>query len=159
MTVVAGYTNGKEFAIAADSGAFDEAGQIKMTVAEAKVWFAGNSLQGGAGNFRALEVARRANIENPQALSNYLMEANIAGEWSILVVNRRGVYELGEDGSVVRFKEPYGSIGAGGTLALGALAAEHRAKIGTPAAIVRIALDVCVRHSSACSTPVCVLSN
>lgn len=158
MTIVAGYTDGKQIAIAADSGAFEETSSLKMTTATPKIWAVGSTLQGGAGSFRALDVARRANIEDPRMLAQHLMEANLQGGWSVLVVTRKGIYELSEDGSVLRTKECYGAIGEGAPIAVGALAACHRKRVGAPAVIVRLALDVCVRHSSACSTPLSVLS-
>lgn len=158
MTVVAGYTNGKEFAIAADSGAFEESSSLKMTMAGGKVWATAQTLQGGAGNARVIEVARRANLDDPYQLATVLLDANIAGEWSVLVVTQKRLYEIGEDGSVFRFKEPYCAVGAAAPIAIGALATGHRKRMGSPEQIVRLALDVSVQHSSLCSTPVSVLS-
>lgn len=157
MTAIAGYTNGTNFAIAGDSGAFDEAQSLKMTMATPKIWATKNTLQGGAGNARVIELGRSAGIEDPHKLASVLLEANIAGEWSVMVVTREGIYEIGDDGSVFKFKERYCAIGAGGPIALGALAVLTTLDT-PPAAAVKNALTVTARHSTLCSTPISVLS-
>jgi hypothetical protein len=157
MTVIIGYTDGKNYAIGGDSGAFDEGGLYQLT-GEPKVWKSGDSLIGGAGSFRIIELARRSGLNDPYALRNHLIESNPGGEWSLLVVTKKALYELCDDFSVVKFKENYAAIGAGNSVATGAIATLAETKV-EPDMAVRVALKVTVRHCNMAMAPFTVVKS
>jgi len=155
MTIIIGYTDGKTYAIGGDSGAFEDGGLFQLS-GEPKVWKSGDSLIGGSGTFRIIELARKSGLSDPYALRNHLMEANPGGEWSLLVVTKKALYEIDEDFSVIKFKENYASIGAGNSVVTGAIAVLAEQKI-EPDTAVRVALKVTVRHSNMAMPPFNVL--
>jgi hypothetical protein len=157
MTVIIGYTDGKNYAIGGDSGAFDEGGLYQLT-GEPKVWKSGDSLIGGAGSFRIIELARKSGLNDPYALRNHLIESNPGGEWSLLVVTKKALYELCDDFSVVKFKENYAAIGAGNSVATGAIATLAETKV-EPDMAVRVALKVTVRHCNMAMAPFTVVKS
>jgi hypothetical protein len=121
MTVVVGFYTPTHYGIAADSGAFEDTG-LKIQSAEAKCWKAGNALVGGSGSFRAIEVARKSGLADPYALRDRLAEANVGGEWAILVVHPKQIWEIDDSFSVIKVKQNYSAVGAGDAVAIGALA-------------------------------------
>ena len=120
MTCIVGFTDGKTYSIGGDAGAYDEGGLYQLS-AEPKVWKVGDSLIGGSGSFRVIEVARKSGLSDPYALRNHLHEANVSGEWNLLVVTKKFLYEVDDDLSVIKFKENYASVGAGNSVATGCL--------------------------------------
>ena len=157
MTVIIGCTDGKNYAIGGDSGAFDEGGLYQLT-GEPKVWKSGDALIGGAGSFRIIEIARRSGLSDPHALRNHLMELNPGGEWSLLVVTKKALYELCDDFSVVKFKENYAAIGAGNSVATGAIATLAETKV-EPDTAVRVALKITARHCNMAMPPFTVVKS
>lgn len=110
MTVIAGYTNGNEWAIGGDSGGFNDDSYLITTTP--KVWQSGDSLIGGSGSFYANELAERSGIPDPYDLRDYLMSEKIKGDWFMLVVTRRLLYEVDDNGSVIPLKSFYHSLGS-----------------------------------------------
>jgi len=157
MTVIIGYTDGKNYAIGGDSGAFDEGGLYQLT-GEPKVWKSGDSLIGGAGSFRIIELARKSGLNDPYALRNHLIESNPGGEWNLLVVTKKALYELSDDFSVVKFKENYASIGAGNSVGTGAMAILAEQKV-EPDVAVRTALKITARHCNMAMAPFTVVKS
>jgi hypothetical protein len=124
MTIIAGYHNKKEAWIGGDSGAFDE---DSVVLTETKVWKVDDYLLGAAGGFRLAEIAYDSQIGDPYKLRDYLEgwwkdNASVQSEndTDILVVSTAGVWIIGNDFSVVRCRESYGTVGAGGLSALSA---------------------------------------
>ena len=155
MTIIIGYTDGKTYSIGGDTGAFEEGGLYQLS-GESKVWKAGDALIGGAGSFRIIELARKSGLSDPYALRNHLVEANPGGEWSLLIVTKKALYEIDDDFSVIKFKENYASIGASNSVATGAIAVLAEQKLASDVAI-RVALKITVRHSNMAMPPFNVL--
>ena len=155
MTVIIGYTNGKNYAIGGDSGAFDDGGLYQLS-GEPKVWKSGDALIGGSGSFRIIELARKSGLNDPYALRNHLVETNPGGEWNLLMVTKKALFEISDDFSVIKFKENYASIGAGNSVATGAIGvlAEQRVE---PDVAIRVALKVTVRHCNMAMPPFTVI--
>ena len=151
MTCIVGFTDGKTYSIGGDAGAYDEGGLYQLS-AEPKVWKVSDTLIGGSGSFRVIEVARKAGLSDPYALRNHLQEANIAGEWNLLVVTKKHIYEISDDFSVIEFKENYASVGAGNPVATGCLAVLAEQKVASNNA-VRVALKTTARHSNMAMPP------
>ena len=156
MTVIVGFTDGKTFSIGGDAGAYDEGGLYQLS-AEPKVWKVGDCLIGGAGSFRIIEVARKAGLSDPYALRNHLHEANVSGEWNLLIVTKKWLYEIDDDLSVIKFKENYASVGAGNSVATGALSVLAEQKVISDVA-VRVALKNTARHSNMVMPPYAVIT-
>ena len=155
MTVIAGYTDGKTWSIGGDSGAFDD--HLYVVAAEPKVWKVGESLIGVAGSFRVMEIARKSGLSDPYALRSHLLEAQIGGDWGILVVTRKAVYEISDDFAVLKVKENYGSVGMGDAVALGALALLSQQKTLSREA-VHTAMKIAGKHSTSAVPPFTVLT-
>jgi hypothetical protein len=151
MTCIVGFTDGKTYSIGGDAGAYDEGGLYQLS-AEPKVWKVGDSLIGGSGSFRVIEVARKSGLSDPYALRNHLHEANISGEWNLLVVTKKFLYEVDDDLSVIKFKENYASVGAGNSVATGCLAVLSEQKAISNNA-VRVALKTTAKHSNMAMPP------
>lgn len=154
MTAILAVHSDTSYAIGGDAGAFDEGGTLIATSAEPKVFKFGNTLVGVAGSFRIMELVAKSNIADPYKLRDHLMQ--ILGQsndsWSVLLVNRDGIYELGEDYSVLKFKEPYAAVGAACDIATGALAALSSFSL-EPIDMVKTAMDVTEHHSTMCIKP------
>lgn len=155
MTVIAGYTDGKTWSIGGDSGAYED--HLYSLTAEPKVWKVGDTLIGVSGSFRVMEIARKSGLADPYALRNHLLEAQIGGDWNILVVTRKAIYEISDDFSVLKVKENYGSVGMGNAIAMGALALLAEDKKGSAIA-VKSALRVTGKHSTFAVPPFTVLT-
>ena len=125
MTVIAGFHSAKEAWIGGDSGAFDE---DSVTLTEIKVWKTDDYLLGACGGFRLAEIAYESAIGDPHKLRDHLeswWSVNSATQsenvTQVLVVSTAGVWGIGTDFSVVRLRENYAAIGAGGLSAMSAL--------------------------------------
>jgi ATP-dependent protease HslVU (ClpYQ) peptidase subunit len=131
----------------ADSGAYDA--DSVVTGLKSKIWRAGDSLVGVAGNYRVMEIAKVSKIANPHELRDALLEdasTKSLTDFQIIVSNRRGVFYIGEDYGIVETKESYGAIGAGGLAALGALAALHQTDL-PPKDIINLAIRSAEKHT------------
>lgn len=122
MTVICAHHDKKQAWIGGDSGAFDE---DSVVLTEIKVWKTDDYLLGAAGGFRLAEVAYNSAIGDPIKLRDYLETwwkdfGNGDNDTDILVVSTSGIWIIGSDFSVVRCRENYGAIGAGGLSALSA---------------------------------------
>jgi hypothetical protein len=155
VTIIIGYTDGKTYSIGGDSGAFEEGGLYQLS-GEPKVWKSGDALLGGAGSFRIIELARKSGLSDPYALRNHLAESNPGGEWNLLIVTRKSIYEIDDDLSVIKFKENYASVGAGNSVGTGAIAILAEQKVVSDVA-VRTALKVTIRHNNMAMLPITVL--
>lgn len=157
MTIIAGFTDGTTWAIGGDSGAFEAEGTYMLT-SEPKVWRAGENLIGGSGSFRVIELARKTGLKDPYALRDHLAELNINGEWNLLVVTKRFVYEIDDGLGVLRVKENYCAVGAASSVALGALAVLSADRVTSEYA-VKTTLSVCGKHSTLATQPFTVLTS
>lgn len=155
MTVIAGYTDGKTWSIGGDSGAYED--NLYSLTAEPKVWKVGDALIGVSGSFRVMEIARKSGLSDPHALRNHLSESQVGGEWNVLVVTRKSIYEISDDFSVLKVKENYCSIGIGNAIAMGALALLAESKKDSALA-VKAALRVTGKHSTFAVSPFTVLT-
>jgi len=150
--IIAAYDKGSA-AIAGDSGAFEDEALV-MEVVEPKVWRAGESLVGVAGSFRVMEHARKVALGDPEALRNSLVEANLgASNWSVLVVNKRGIWEITDDFSIVHVKDHYCAVGGSNQIAIGAMAVLSGERAHPATAIVRRAMAVTLKHSPLAKGP------
>lgn len=129
LTVIAGYTNGKRWAIAGDSGTFEggdyegdsDSGLVWQTD-KPKVWRREESLIGAAGDSSICDLAESCTSGDPYTLAAHMKTGEATGKnWNIIVVTKRSVYYLGEDCSVHKMKRGYMVAGGAGQIALGAL--------------------------------------
>ena len=150
MTVICGYTNGKTWAIASDSGLFEEGGDdtpstgIYFRGLEQKVWRVEDSLIGMSGASRVDEISRNATTGDPYKLRDLLKNSEVTGSWTLLVVTQKGLYYLGEDFTVVPLKSKYFAIGVASQPALGSLYTSHSLNIPVEEAVklaVRASID------------------
>ena len=125
MTVIAAWHDKQQAWIGGDSGAFDEDSVI---ITETKVWKAEEYLLGASGGFRLAEIAYDSGIGDPIKLRDHLeawwsanSSAQAENDTTILAVSTEGVWVIGSDFSIIRCRERYGAIGAGGLSALSAL--------------------------------------
>lgn len=153
MTVIAGYTNGKTWAIAADSGIFeggdydgDEGSGLYWEDPVSKIWQKDDSLIGAAGDVAACELAQSSTSGDPYKILAYMKASEPRLEnWNVLVVTKKEIFYLSDDYSVSRFKRGYMTIGAAGGVALGALAVS--AEMGqSPKDAVRLAVKVTIAN-------------
>lgn len=151
MTVIAGFTNGKEYAIGADSGAFEDGSHLYMTTKTPKAWSVGGTLIGGAGSFRAIHLAYSSGLDDPYKLLTHLLEQSAPAGWSLLLVTRKAVTEVSDEGGVTVFRAHYGAIGAGASLAIGYMAGAD--KFARSADVVRRAMEITGTHSLYCVPP------
>ena len=160
MTVVIACLTREDYAIGSDSGAFED--DTVQKVATPKIWrlgVDGQILVGGAGSYRANEVGKRVKINSILELSLALLDES--GDWSMLAVDKTGVFELGDGGHLIRFSENYcatGKAGAVGLGAIGSLYARRRDANLSSRALVTDALKATVLHSPFAAGPVRVLS-
>lgn len=155
MTVIAGFTNGTSYAIGADSGAFEDGSYLYARTKTPKAWVAGDTLIGGAGSFRAIDVARSSGLSDPHKLLALLLEQPGLSEWSLLIVTRKAVTEVSDTGGVVVLRDHYGAIGAGASIAIGALAAAN--KSAPTVLTMKKTMEITGRHSTHCVPPYLIL--
>lgn len=156
MTVIAGFTNGTSYAIGADSGAFEDGSYLYAVTKTKKAWIAGDTLIGGVGSFRAIEVARSSGLSDPHKLLALLLEQPGLSEWALLLVTRKAITEVSDAGGVSVFRDHYGAIGAGASIAIGALAAAD--KSAPTVLTVKKAMEITGRHSIYCVPPYLIFS-
>lgn len=157
MTVIAGYTDGKTCAIAADSGAF--ADSYAVVSKTPKVWQAGDSLIGVAGSFRVMEIVRESNLYDARSIRDLIMSSQIKDddEWEIMVVQVKGLWYIGSDHSIGQYRNNYMAIGSGAPYAIGALWLASKS-LETPRFAVEQAAKAAIEHHTHASLPVKVLS-
>jgi len=150
MTVICGYTDGNTWAIAADSGLFEDGGDddketgIYFLGMDSKVWRSEKSLMGMSGISRVDEIARNAGTGDPYKLRDILKAAEVTGGWTLLIVTQKGLYYLSEDFAVTKLKNQYFAIGVACQPALGSLSTSHLLGIPVDKAVklaVRAAID------------------
>lgn len=127
MTVIVGWTNGKEAWIGSDSGAFDEDISSVFTT-DTKVWKADGSLIGASGDFRLAEIAYESAIGDPYRLRDHIEQwakNSMVGEpgTEFLVVTLDNVYIIDSAFSVIRCREPYGTTGGANSAVLSSVLA------------------------------------
>ena len=156
MTVIAGFTNGQSYAIGADSGAFEDGSHLYLTARTPKAWVVGETLIGGAGSFRAVHLAQSSGLDDPHRLLNLLLEQTGLSGWSLLIVTRKAVTEVSDEGGVVAFRSHYAAIGAGASLAIGYMAGAD--KSAPPVQTVKKAMEIAGTHSVYCVPPYLIFS-
>jgi len=156
MTVIAAIKTSTGVAIGGDSGAFEETGSLKMHSSDPKVFKFGLWLVGGAGSFKVLNLIAKSTNGEPYALAAYLQKEMTGdpGDWSVLCASGAGIYEISSDYSVVRYNEPYASVGIAAELVTGSLASLSALKGWTPKDIITRAMQVAVKHSTGCEAPI-----
>ena len=155
MSVIVAYRGKTSYGIGADSGAFEDSGLYQQSKVS-KVWRCGDTLLGAAGSGRVGHVAQNSKLSDPYQLADFLLTQNIAGEWSLLVVNPKQIAEIGDDGSVFTFTDRYSAIGAGNQVALGALAIATR-EWTDPRKILLSSLSASSHHHRYCTAPYTVM--
>ena len=157
--MIAGYTDGKTWAIAADSGLFEDGGDsapesgVYFLGVDTKVWRAEESLIGMAGTGRVDEISRNATTGDPYKLRDIFKASEATGPWTVLMVTQKGLYYLSEDFSVIKLKNKYFAIGAAGQPALGSLHTSHLLGIPVEKA-VRLAVKASIANSIYAVPPV-----
>jgi hypothetical protein len=152
MTVICGYTDGKTWAVAADSGLFEEGGDdapstgIYFRGIDSKVWRIEKSLMGMSGTSRVDEIARNASTGDPYKLRDLLKSAEVTGEWTLLVVTQKGLYYLSDDFAVTKLRNKYFAIGIACQPALGSLSTSHLLGIPVDKA-VKLAVRASIENS------------
>jgi ATP-dependent protease HslVU (ClpYQ) peptidase subunit len=166
MTVIVGWRDKKSAWIGGDAGAFDDGVSSASSVvisAEPKVWKTPDGLVGVAGSFRLMDIARKSGIGDPYKLRDFLVGKKIenAGfpesEWTVLVVNKKGVFEICEDFSVIKNKDNYTAVGAASDVALGALAVLEGFKELLPQKRIELVLSASAYHSTMARPPFKIL--
>ena len=159
MTVIAGYTDGETWAIASDSGLFEDGGDdapdtgIYFLGTKPKVWRVERSLIGMAGTSRVDEVSRGTTTGDPYKMRDALKAADVTGVWTMLMVTQKGLYYLSEDFAVVPLKNKYFAIGAASQPALGSLHTSHVLGIPVQQA-VKLAVNAAIANSIYAVPPV-----
>jgi len=162
MTVIVGWYDKKNAWIGGDSGAFSA---DTVTIAsDPKVWKSEDSLVGIAGSFRQGEIAKECGIGDPYALRDHLSTVwegrnNVPEEWGaeLLVINTTGIYYITDDFAVVKCRENYGAIGAGESIALGALFSLESISI-SPRERLSTALKATTTHGTMSRPPFKIIS-
>lgn len=156
MTVIAGFTNGQSYAIGADCGAFEDGSYLYTTTKTPKAWIVGDTLIGGVGSFRAIEVAKSSGLSDPHKLLTLLLEQTNLSGWSLLLVTRKAITEVSDEGGVTIYRDHYGAIGAGAGVAMGYLAGCN--KSAPTVLTIRKAMEITGKHSLYCVPPYLIFS-
>ena len=161
MTVIVGWHDKKQAWIGGDSGAFDE---DSVSLTEIKVWKAEDYLLGASGGFRLAEIAYDSFIGDPHKLRDHLeswwisnSSSQAENDTTILVISVAGVWVIGNDFSVVRLRENYTAIGAGGLSAMSAMFALQGTTM-TGKDRITTALKASAYHTAQVRAPFKVLS-
>ncbi len=155
MTVVAAYTNGKEWAMSSDSASFSsDSDMITMSITP-KIWKIGETLIGGCGSYRILEIAKQTGEEDIFKIRDALLKADVNGDWDVVTVGPKGFWYCGDDFGVLKHDSGYGAIGMAGVVAVGVLAALAG---GEPKSVVKRAAEIAVTHSTGAAGKVRVLT-
>lgn len=159
MTCIAAWKDRKQVWMAGDGGAFDDTTVIIS--AEPKVWKSDTSLVGVAGSFRIMDILRKSNIGDPYKIRDFLIsksnEAIFPTDWSVLVANKTGIYEIGSDFGVVKSAENYGATGASAQSALSALFVLERKDV-TPQQRMELVMKATGYHTTNSRPPFTVIS-
>lgn len=161
MTLIAAWKDKKSVWMAGDSGAFDDSTVI--IVAEPKVWKTDTSLVGVSGSFRIMDLLRNSKVGEPQRVRDYLLsKVNEPGfpndDWSVLIADKTGIYEIGSDFSVVKSTTNYSAIGACAEAALSALYVLEQDKVMPPKKRMELVANAAITHTTNARPPVKVLS-
>jgi len=156
MTVIAGYTNGEDYAIAADSIVTE--GDY-WYLDGPKVWRRGPFLIGAAGSYRECVTASQCPSGEPEALCEF-MEENVKkkSDFVLLVVARGNIWVIDRDFIPV-VHDHWWAIGTGAPAALGALYYSYRFESLEPEYVVHRAVDAAIALHVSVRGPVVVLSN
>lgn len=150
MTVIAAYWTKNSAAIGGDSGAFDVDQDLLQISTIPKVWSGPDYLVGVAGLQRAINAGQMIHDTTPYGFAQEMSKAGVEGDWTALMVREDGVWHIDNAGSVFHFEEPYGAIGSGQAVALGALAAYQVGGEEIPVRAVHMALHVAGKHTASC---------
>ena len=162
MTTIATWKDKKQVWMAGDSGAFDESSVTLSS--EPKVWKANNSLVGVSGSFRIMDLLRRAGIDDPYKIRDFLLskisEPGFPQEsdWEVIVANKKGIYGIASDFSVLKFRENYGASGAGGQAALAALCVLEPNKEILPKTRMELVMKATELHTTYSRPPFKIIS-
>jgi len=159
VTTIAAWKDKEQVWMAGDSGAFDDSTVIIS--AEPKLWATDVSLIGVAGSFRIMDILRYSSVGEPSAVRDFLIsKSNDPGfpqeDWSVLVADYTGIYEIGEDFSLLKSKENYGATGAGAPTAFGALYALEKVDI-EPKKRLEIVVNATIYHTTNARPPIRVI--
>ncbi len=179
MTCIVAIAHEGAVLMGGDAAAVDDTNYAIGTCAEPKVWVAGPVAFGACGSFRVAQLLRwRMNVPMPDpaddalsyvvgplvdAMRTVLAEGGALTTWdtdsteeltaSGLLLGIAGrVFEVYSDFGVGELVEPYGSVGCGSMLALGALAATEGLRV-RPRRRIELALDAAERHSAGVRGP------
>lgn len=127
MTVIIAVRDGKNCAMAADSGTYDddESGSYTL-VGEKKIWRQGRALIGYAGGHIFQELVKASATDDPYKIRDYLQEKMKESpertSGTVIVATPASIHVVTGEGSVLRRGVPYDAIGVAQMPALGALA-------------------------------------
>lgn len=179
MTCIVAIAHEGTVIMGGDSAAVDDHDFSMGTCAEPKVWMSGNVVFGACGSFRVSQLLRwRMSVPHPDpdvdilsyvvgplvdAMRVVLAEGGALTTWdsdsteeltaSGLLLGIAGrVFEVYSDFGVGELAEPYGSVGCGSMLALGALAATEGLRV-RPRRRIELALGAAERHSAGVRGP------
>lgn len=160
MTTIAAWKDKTQVWMASDSGAFGE--NTVVISAEPKVWSAGASLVGVAGSFRIMDILRHKPIGEPNAIRDFLVSKSTdpgfpQSGWSVLVADHTGIYEIGEDFSLLKSKENYGATGAGALAALAALYVLEKLNV-EPKKRLELVVSATIYHTTNARPPIRVVA-
>jgi ATP-dependent protease HslVU (ClpYQ) peptidase subunit len=159
VTVIAAYVNKNSYAIGGDRGIYDADTDLLQLSAQAKIWSYNDSLFGACGSPRAITVGREIRQSNPYQFAEIMCSENIEGDWQVLIARRDGVWYVDSDQTVVNYADPYGAIGSGEAVALGALAVYNDSIMGAQVlqssarSAVNYALLAASKHTASCVPP------
>jgi ATP-dependent protease HslVU (ClpYQ) peptidase subunit len=159
MTVIAACISDDQVAMGGDSGAFTDDSSLKMTSTRPKVFRIGNWLVGSAGSFRVINLLEKSTTGSPEGVRDFLARelSNGPGGWSVLCASGAGIFEIGDDFSIIEYREPYAAIGAACELVTGSLAALSSHTDIRAQEAVRYSLSVAQTHSTMVSAPYKIL--
>lgn len=140
-----------------DGASYNDAGTFQVQD-EPKIWEAHETFFGCSGNGFTPIAVRDADSGDPLVVARYLKDYNPGGSWRVLMVGRRGVFELDDSGSVAHWARGVGAIGVGEPFALGAMAAVMLEVGPDPVDLVKEAMKLAVNWVTECRGPVTILS-
>jgi hypothetical protein len=152
MTAIVGMTNGRQWAIACDSGAYNDAQGTFARPRQPKVWQHDNALFGCSGGSNVRQLVNTCESSEPERIAEHLSGAK--GSWRLLIVRQEGVWELDDDGSLYQWDEDFGAIGAGEAYCRGVISEMLYLKNPSPFKVVTHALDLAVKSVTDARPPV-----
>lgn len=159
MTVIVGYTDGKNWAIAADSATTDGDLFFRSTP---KIWRRGEYLVGAAGTLQACLWVEECDSGNPYVIAEFMK--NKIGDtkkkqFSVLTIGPDGVWDTDSTFTVSPHPDGFWVVGSGREVALGALYVARHAVGWTPKDSVTIAVKASIALYSKIRGPVKVLTS